>query len=94
MTKEGGTTDDTSQWRARLVTLEGDFQIMKEEEEKLRAEVQGLRDKLEEEVWAKSRLEEKVKELTERLKEVEKGPVGGEEVEIKGRMTRKGGKRK
>ena len=77
------------------MTLEGDFQIMKEEEEKLRAEVQGLRDKLEEEVWAKSRLEEKVKELTERLKEVEKGPVGGEEEEeIKGRMTRKGGKRK
>ena len=70
-------TGETSQWKARIKTLEENFQIMREEEEKMKAEILDLRDKLEEKVWAKSRLEEKVKDLTEKLKEVEKNSGGG-----------------
>lgn len=64
-------------WKERLAAIERNFKEMREEKEKMQAEIDGLRDKLEEEVWAKSRLEDKVSDLTERLKEVEKRPEGG-----------------
>ena len=57
--------------RERIKVMEKNFQIMKEEEERMKGELNCLRDKLEEEVWAKHRLEEKVKELAEKLKEIE-----------------------
>ena len=62
-----------------MVALERMLQQMKEEEEKTKAEVRDLRDRLEEEVWAKNRLEEKIAELTDKLKEVEEetGQGGG-----------------
>ena len=56
--------------KERLLVLEKNFQSLKEEEEKVKAELNVLRDKLEEETWAKHRLEERVKELSEELKEV------------------------
>lgn len=74
-TEVAGVSD--SEWKARLETLEKNFNIIREEEEANKAVIQDLRDKLEEEVWAKSRLEEKLKELTERLEKAEEYLAGG-----------------
>ena len=41
---------------------------MSEEKRKMEAEINGLKDKLEEEVWARNRLEGKIEELAERLR--------------------------
>ena len=64
-------------WRERMAALEEVIQSMREEGKTMKAEMSALRDKLEEEVWAKSRLEGKLEELSERLKEVEKNSGGG-----------------
>ena len=57
---------DSGDWRERLTVLERNIEKMKEEEEKMKAEIRDLRDKLEEEFWAKTRLEEKVEELSDK----------------------------
>ena len=66
-------------WKERFTAMEKQLTIMKEEGEKMKAEIRDLRDRLEEEAWAKSRLEGKIEELAEKLKEVEKklGEGGG-----------------
>ena len=51
--------------------MEEMVQVMREEGKKMKMELNELRDKLEEEVWAKHRLEGKVTELSDRLKEIE-----------------------
>ena len=64
--EEGGDRND--EWKVRIQTLEKNFQILREEDKARKAEIRDLRDKLEEEVWGKARLEEKVSDLTEKLK--------------------------
>ena len=78
--------------KERLLVLEKNFQSLKEEEEKVKAELNVLRDKLEEETWAKHRLEERVKELSEELKEV-KEKVSAKDRWAKGKAILKGGER-
>ena len=67
--EEGGDRND--EWKVRIQTLEKNFQILREEDKARKAEIRDLRDKLEEEVWGKARLEEKVSDLTEKLKKAE-----------------------
>ena len=75
--EEGEEVEEKNEWNARLETLEKDLQIIREEGNKMKLEIGDLRDRLEEEVWARARLEEKVKDLTEELKGAGENSGGG-----------------
>ena len=87
---EGAGDNDT--WRERVKEMEKTLRDMREEKEKMKLEINELRDKLEEEVWAKNRLEGKVTELSDRLKEIEdkaaEGGGGGGETEANRNVIR------
>ena len=83
-----------SELKEKLAEMEKSVQCMREEREKMKLEINGLRDKLEEEAWAKNRLEARVTELADRLKEVEDKAVeggggGGAQPEYKSKFGRK-----
>ena len=69
---------DEEEWKERFERMEKIVELMREEKEKMKVEISDLRDKVEEEAWAKNQLEKKVDELSERLNEVEKHGAEGE----------------
>lgn len=74
---EEGEEVEAEKWKERLAIMEKDFEIIREEKKTLKAELSDLRDKLEEEVWARGRLETKVEELKDKLAEMENENGGG-----------------
>ena len=64
--------EETAEWKSLLYELQGRVMRLEAENEKLRGEVGGLRDKVEEQDFANKTLEKKIEEIT-REKEVAAG---------------------